>query len=129
MLKFIKNIFANNNLNEDNDEYAALDFSHIDSREKAIQAVGEGGLVAILAVPEILGGEDVDINTFYIPRAVVEVHSQIVETLVRYVDEDLIDNLQVKMEYKGSSIVPSEIKLYSSHSNKTGQFNPTIKVW
>lgn len=129
MLRYIKELFGKNHNKEEENQTSQLDFSHIDSREKAIKAVEKGELVAILAHPEILGGEDIEINTFYVPKAIAYVHNQIIEALVRYVDEGLIDNLQIKPEYKGKSFVPSEIKLFASHSIKSGHFNPSIKIW
>ncbi len=128
MLKYIKKLFGEKVVTEEiqNNRH---DFSHIDSRQKAIEAVESGDLVAILAYPEILGGEDIDLNTFYVPPAISDIHNQIVETLVRYVDQGLIDNLQVKPVYKGKSFVPSEIKMLARHSTKPGEFNPSIQIW
>lgn len=128
MLEYIKKFFEKQGQSEEH-QMNHHDFSHIDSRQKAIEAVESGDLVTILAYPEIFGGEDTEINTLYVPPAILPVHNQIIETLVRYVDEGLIDNLQLKPEYKGKSFVPSELKMFTSHSTKPGQFNPSIKIW
>lgn len=128
MLRYIKKLLGKKVVLEEI-QNNHLDFSHIDSRQKAIEAVESGDLVAILAYPEILGGEDIELNTLYVPPAISDIHNQIVETLVRYVNQELIDNLQVKPVYKGKSFVPAEIKMLSHHSTKPGEFNPSIQIW
>lgn len=108
---------------------APLDFSNIDSREKAAQLAQEGKLFKILLFPAEFGGDDASHNIVYVPAGIPEIKDQITETLIRLVEDGLIDNLQVLPEYKGNSFVPARILMKTSHSGKAGQFNPSIEVW
>lgn len=108
---------------------SALDFSHVDSREKAIELVQEGKLFKVLLFPAEFGGEDIVQNAVYVPAGIPEIKDKITGTLVRFVQEGLIDNLNVAPEYKGNSFVPSIINMKTSHSGKDGEFNPSIEIW
>ncbi|WP_425054842.1 hypothetical protein [Pseudomonas abyssi] len=109
--------------------HTGLDFSHVDSREKAMELVQEGKLFKVLLFPSEFGGEDIPQNSVYVPAGIPEIKDQITGTLIRFVEQGLIDNMQVNPEYKGSSFVPSKIKMSTSHSGKAGEFNPTIEIW
>ena len=106
-----------------------LDFSGVDSREKAVQLAQEGKLFKVLLFPAEFGGEDVPQNVVYVPAGFPEIKDKITGTLMRFVQEGLIDTLQVNPEYKGNSFVPSKINMKTSHSGKAGEFNPTIEIW
>lgn len=106
-----------------------LDFSHVDSCEKAIALVQEGKLFKILLFPAEFGGVDIPQNSVYVPAGIPEIKDQITGTLIRFVEQGLIDDLQVNPDYKGNSFVPSAIKMSTSHSGNTGEFNPTIEIW
>ncbi|ACR10988.1 conserved hypothetical protein [Teredinibacter turnerae T7901] len=105
------------------------DFSSVDSREKAVQLAQEGKLFKVLLFPAEFGGEDVPQNIVYVPAGIPEIKDKITGTFIRFVQEGLIDNLQVNPEYKGNSFVPSKINMKTSHSGKAGEFNPTIEIW
>ena len=106
-----------------------LDFSEIDSREIAEQLVEEGLLFKILLFPAELGGKDVTQNTAYVPAGIPEIKDKLTETLIKYVQDGLIDKLTVEPAYKGSSYVPSKIVMKASHSEKKSEFVPTIDIW
>ncbi|MEJ2407021.1 MAG: hypothetical protein P8171_22605 [Candidatus Thiodiazotropha sp.] len=106
-----------------------LDYSGVDSREKAVELVKEGKLYKILLFPAEFGGEDIPQNVVFVPAGIPEIKDKITGTLMRFVQEGLIDNLQVNPEYKGNSFVPSKINIKTSHSDKAGEFNPTIEIW
>jgi len=107
----------------------APDFSHVNSREKAIALVEKGELFQIYLFPIELGGKEIPPNAVYVPVGIPEIQSTIIGTLIRFADEGLIDNLNVEPEYKGDSFVPSKIKMHTYHSGKAGEFNPTIEIW
>ncbi len=111
------------------DAETQLDFSHVDSQEKAEALAEKGELFKILLFPAEFGGQDVPPNTVYVPAGIPEIKDQITQTLIRYVQDGLIDNLTVNPEYKGNSFVPARIVMETSHSGKPGQFNPTIEIW
>lgn len=106
-----------------------LDFSHVDSREKAEAMAEKGELFRILLFPAEFGGQHVPPNTVYVPAGIPEIKDRITQTLITYVQDGLIDNLTVSPEYKGNSFVPSRIVMETSHSGKPGQFNPIIEIW
>ncbi|MEO1035336.1 MAG: hypothetical protein AAFX44_07245 [Pseudomonadota bacterium] len=106
-----------------------LDFSHVDSREKAEELAEQGELFKILLFPAEFGGQDIPPNTVYVPAGIPEIKDQITQTLIRYVEDGVIDNLAVNPEYKGNSFVPAKILMETSHSGKSGTFNPTIEIW
>ncbi|WP_368194484.1 hypothetical protein [Aeromonas sp. R2-2] len=108
---------------------SGMNFSHVDSREKAMALVQEGKLFKILLFPSEFGGEDIPQNSVYVPAGIPEIKDQIIGTLIRFVEQGFIDNMQVNPEYKGNSFVPSKIKIRTSHSGKEGEFNPTIEIW
>lgn len=105
------------------------DFSHVDSQAKAAELASKGELFKILLFPAEFGGADAPPNTVYVPAGVPEIKDQITATLIRLVEDGLIDNLAVNPEYKGDSFVPSKIVMMTSHSGKAGEFNPTIEIW
>lgn len=108
---------------------SGMNFSHVDSREKAMALVQEGKLFKILLFPSEFGGEDIPQNSVYVPAGIPEIKDQITGTLIRFVEQGFIDTMQVNPEYKGNSFVPSKIKIRTSHSGKEGEFNPTIEIW
>ena len=105
------------------------DFSEIDTREKAMALAQEGQLFKVLLFPEELGGADVPQNIVYVPAGIPEVKDKITGTLVSYVQDGLIDQLNVAPVYKGGSFVPSKITINASHSGKSGEFNASIEIW
>jgi hypothetical protein len=106
-----------------------LDFSDVTSVEDAKRLEARGELVKILLFPEEFGGEDVPANVVYVPEVTAEIKNMITGTLIRFVEEDLIDNLSVEPEYKGKSVVPSRIVMKATHHTKEGQFIPAIEIW
>ena len=93
-----------------------MDFSHVDSLDKAMALAEEGKLFKILLFPAEFGGQDVPPNVVYVPAGIPEIKDQITGTLIRFVNEGLIDNLVVNPEYKGNSFVPSRIVMQTSQS-------------
>lgn len=106
-----------------------LDFSHIDSLEKAEALAEKGELFKVLLFPAEFGGQNIPPNIVYVPGGIPEIKNQITETLIRFVQDGLVDNLTVNPEYKGNSFVPSKIVMETFHSGKPGEFNPTIEIW
>ncbi len=105
------------------------DFSQVKSRAAAQALADKGELVRILVFPAELGGQDVPENVVYITPEAAQARELIVGTLRRFADDGLIDNLTVKPQYKGDSVVPSRLVMNATSSKKAGGFNPTIEVW
>lgn len=106
-----------------------LDFSKVTSVAKAKELEAKGELVKILLFPAEFGGEDIPANVVYLPVIAAEAKNMITGTLVKFVKDDLIDNLSVEPEYKGKSIVPTRIVMKATHETKEGQFVPSIEIW
>ena len=107
----------------------ATEFSKVDSLDKVRALEAQGALVQILLFPAEFGGEATPQNIVYVPKEAADAKALITGTLVRFVKEDLIDQLVVEPIYKGNSIVPSRLVMKASHSTKEGKFNPTVEVW
>jgi hypothetical protein len=105
------------------------DFTAIDSMAKVLKLAEEGKLVPLLLFPAEFGGQEIPQNTLYVPPETKDIQTKIIGTLIRFVKEGLIDSLRAEPEYKGDSFVPSKIHMYTGHSGKEGQFNPTIEIW
>lgn len=125
MLNFLKHIFGK----QEPAPHKVLDFSHIDSIEKVQEVAERGELYPILLFPEVFGGEAIEVNTVYVPSGIPETQNQIIGTIVRFVEEGLVDSMRVIPEYKGESYVPCSITIHTSKAGNPGAFNPTIEIW
>jgi hypothetical protein len=94
------------------------DFSHVNSREEAIELCEAGQLFKILLFPAELGGEDTPLNVVYVPAGIPGIKDRLTGALTRFYQEGLIDQLSIKPVYKGDSIVPSKIQIKAWHSTK-----------
>jgi len=108
---------------------APLDFQAISSREHALSLVEQGRLEKILSFPDRFGGEDIAPNQFFVPPGVGALKDAVTQELVEAVDIGLIDNLNVRAEYKGTSFVPAKIHIEGTHSQNNGRFDRTIEIW
>ena len=107
----------------------APDYSAVTSKAAAIRLARKGELVRIRVFPAELGGPSDPENIVYIPPAVEEARQRLIGTLRRFTDQDLIDQLDVRAEYKGESVVPSRLHYTARHSRGGAPFEATIEVW
>jgi hypothetical protein len=107
----------------------APDFSAVTTKRAAQQLVREGRLVRISLFPTELGGPDNPANVSFITPEAAEVREMVIGTLGRYLEQDLIDRLNVQPDYRGDSIVPSRITMSASHSAREGSIDLEIDVW
>jgi hypothetical protein len=105
------------------------DYSHITTRDAAEKLAAKGELFKILLFPQEFGGEDVAANVVYVPAGIPEIKDRLTDTLIRYYEDGVIDNLTVTPEYKGNSFIPSKILFRATHSSKEGIFEPSIDIW
>lgn len=105
------------------------DFSDITSKAAANRLVRQGRLVKIQLFPAELGGTNDPRNILYIPPAVEEARQLLIGTLRRFIEEDLIDSLDVQAEYKGTSIIPTRIHFVAKHSRGGPPFEGVVEVW
>lgn len=106
-----------------------LDFSDVTNREKAEALYAQGKLEKILLFPSEFGGKDMPKNSVFVPPGISEIKNRLTGTLVRFVSEGQINKLTVEPEYKGDSFIPSRIKMRAWHTDKKGEFTPSIEVW
>ena len=106
-----------------------MDFSEVTSREAALKLVAKGKHYKVLLFPAEFGGEDVTANVVYVPPGIPEIKEQLTGTLVRFVNEGVINQLEVMPEYRGNSFVPSKIHIKARHSDRDGGFEPSIDIW
>lgn len=106
-----------------------LDLSTVRSVAEAEQLARDGKLVKILLFPAEVGGEDVRENVAYVPAEAAAAQARIIGTLVRFLEEGLIDKLNVAPEYRGDSFIPVRIRYEAYHSARPGRFEPVIEVW
>lgn len=105
------------------------DFSAVTSKAAAVRLARTGELVKIRLFPAELGGPSDPHNIVYIPPAVEEARQLLIGTLRRFTQEDLIDNLDVQVDYKGTSIIPSRIRFVATHSRGGKPFEAVVEVW
>ena len=102
------------------------DFSGIDSNIKAIALFEKGELSKIYLMPLEFGGEDIDVNTVYVPEFVQVFKKQ----FDKIVEDLLIDGKRLSYsaepEYKGKSFVPSKLTIVVSGDS---EFTETITIW
>jgi hypothetical protein len=112
-------------------EHAAtgLDFSDVTSREKAEALYAQGALEKVLLFPAEFGGSETPENTVFVPHGVSEAINQITGTLIRFFNEGLINKLSVEPEYRGKSAIPTKLKMRAWHTDKQGEFNPSVNIW
>lgn len=108
---------------------AKLDFSDVTTKEKAEALYAQGKLEKILLFPSELGGKDIPQNSVFVPLGISEIKNRLTGTLARFVSEGQINNLTVEPEYKGESFIPSRIKMRAWHTDKKGEFTPSIEIW
>lgn len=103
------------------------DFSDVDSREKAQELLQCGQLEKLYLMPIEFGGEDIPLNTLYVPVGVVEIKSGIDNNVIDPLVEDgTVTKYTATPEYQGNSIVPIAIRIEAS---EPGDFTTTINIW
>ncbi len=107
----------------------AHDYDAVGSREHAQLLVAHGRLEKILSFPDRFGGEDVALNQLYVPVGGAALKDQVTEELAQAIERGLIDQLDVRAEYKGTSFVPANIHVVGTHSQHDGRFERTIALW
>lgn len=107
----------------------APDLSGITTRAAARRLVREGRLVEISLFPTELGGPEDRDNMSYLTPEAADARATVIGTLRRYIQQGLIDQLDVVPDYKGESIVPSRITLTATHSERGGEIALAIEVW
>ena len=103
------------------------DFSAIDSRAKAQELFRRGDLERLFLMPLAFGGEDIPVNTLYVPVGVAAIKDGIDNNVIGpLAAEGKITKYTATPEYQGKSFVPIAIKIVASDP---GEFSTTINIW
>jgi hypothetical protein len=103
------------------------DFSDIDSREKAEALFRRGILEKLHVVPLEFGGEDIPLNTLYVPVGLAEVKAGIDNNVIGPLAADgKITKYTASAEYQAKSVIPTAIKIVASDP---GEFVTRINIW
>ena len=103
------------------------DFSAIDSQEKAEELFRRGDLEKLHLMPLEFGGEDIPLNTLYVPVGVAAVKAGIDNNIIGpLAAEGKITKYTATPEYQGQSFVPIAIKIVASNP---GKFTTSIHIW
>lgn len=105
------------------------DFSAVTTKTAARKLVQTGELVRIYLFPLELGGPKDPQNIVYVPPFTAEARELLLGTLVRLLQDGTIDQMEVKPDYRGTSIIPTAITMRAWHSVKKGSFGGTIQIW
>lgn len=103
-----------------------LDFSEIDSNEKAIELYRNSVVVKIHLMPIDFGGEDNSMNTLYAPLFVKELKERFDTMVGSLLEEGKSLNYNASPSYKGKSFIPSSLTIEVSGDV---DFSETISIW
>jgi len=103
------------------------DFSAIDSRSKAEKLCRQGALEKLFLLPLEFGGQDVALNTLFVPPGLAAVKAGIDNNIIApLVAAGKITQYQATPEYQGKSFIPIAIKIVAF---EPGKFETTINIW
>jgi hypothetical protein len=103
------------------------DYSHVDSREKALALYQRGELVKLLLMPQDFGGADVPPNVVYVPEFVVDVKAGIdMNVVMPMIQQGEARRYAALPRYEGASVVPTAIAITASDP---GSFQTQIRIW
>lgn len=108
---------------------APADFAAVESLAAAQDLAKAGKLVPVLLFPAEVGGANIPLNTVYItPEAAAE-RAKALAAIIALLEQDKLDQMDVKPAYKGKSVVPSSIVMKAWHTRGGDKFEATIPVW
>lgn len=105
-----------------------LDFSKIDSNEKAQELYEKKILAQLYLMPLRFNGQPVLQNTLYVPTVVVTLKDRYDDMVEELLKQEKVNGYECTPEYKGKSFIPCSLTVVAK---KNGQevFTETIKVW
>lgn len=103
------------------------DFSAIDSQAKAEELFRRGELEKLFLMPLEFGGQDIPLNTLYVPVGVADIKAGIDNNVIGpLAAEGKITKYTATPEYQGRSFIPIAIKIVASDP---GAFSTSINIW
>lgn len=85
------------------------DFSHIDSREKAIKSYTDNELVKIHLMPLGFGGADIPQNVLYVPEFASSFKARLDAMVAGWLTDGKKLSYSAVPDYKGKSFIPSKL--------------------
>lgn len=105
------------------------DFAQVVSVDQASALAAKGQLSRLLMFPAEFGGGDQAMNVVYVPPRTLRQRAAHVQTLRSWVQEGAVNSLDVRPEYRGTSVIPARIQMLASHSCSGEQRTLTLEVW
>lgn len=103
-----------------------LDYSAIDSNEKAKALFVEGQLVKLYLMPLAFGGEDLPINTLFVPAFANNSKNNFDEEVYNMLKSGFKLHYSATPQYKGNSFIPCKLVI-SLQGDKT--ITEEINIW
>ena len=103
-----------------------LDYSTIDSIEKAKSFHEKGLLRKTYLFPLEFGGKDIEVNIIYLPRHAANKKKAVEEQVMQLAQQGKIENYSAKPVYKGESFIATTIEIEASGPDGLKQ---TIDIW
>ncbi len=105
-----------------------LDFTEIDSNEKAQELYEKKTLEPLYLMPLRFNGQPVLQNTLYVPPVVVTLKDRYDDMVEDLLKQEKVNGYECKPEYRGSSFIPCSLTVIAK---KNGQevFTEKIKIW
>lgn len=103
------------------------DFSHVDTREKALAMVEAGTLEPLYLMPKVFGGTDDPHNVVYVPVGVATIkESTDVNIIAPLIQDGSVQYYSATPEYRGRSFVPMAIQIKATDPRS---FQTEIVIW
>lgn len=105
-----------------------VDFSEINSNEKAIKLAEKGILVPLYLMPLRFNGKESVRNRLFVPPFVAELKDKYDDIVENLLLQDKVNGYSCKPEYRGLSFIPYKIQIMAK---KDGEpiFTETINIW
>ena len=105
-----------------------LDFSEVDSMDKAIELANKGILEPLYLMPLRFNGEESARNRLFVPPVVVELKDRYDDMVEELLEQEKVDGYACMPHYKGNSFIPSELTIVARKEGKD-IFTQTIHIW
>ncbi|WP_025728232.1 hypothetical protein [Atopobacter phocae] len=105
-----------------------LDFTDIDSKEKAIKEVEEGKLSELYLLPARFNGTNDARNIVFVPPVHRDLKERCDERIEHMIQDHLVNGYTCYPKYKGESFVPSDLVIEATKGDQK-VYTETISIW
>ncbi|MGG6230461.1 hypothetical protein [Tenacibaculum sp. SDUM215027] len=103
-----------------------LDYSKIDSNQKAADLFNKGELSKIYLMPLEFGGMESPMNSLYVPKFAQALKNKFDKTIEELLINGKKLSYSTEPEYKGNSFIPSKLTINVSGDS---EFQEVIEIW